>query len=397
VPATCKPAYVLGAAVALVLAAAVAIASLRGSPVRVGGSERTDTWATVFLALFVLAFVLYLGALFVLRSGRGGVVAVCALAAAIQLTPLAGPLLLSRDSYSYWAYGRIMADHHRDPYAQPPGRFPHDPATRAVAKAWRRATSVYGPAFTFASIGVGDIARRSAELASFLFRIAAAGAGIGATVLAAAIARRKAYAAAFVGWNPVLAISFAGGGHNDALMLMLMLGALALMARRRHAAGGAVWVLAGAVKAPALALLVLQLGRSRRAFALGAGAAAVVVGAIATHAFGTAWLTSIWQFGDHRSRFALSSRLEEIAVPKSVARLLAEIVLAAGMTWLVLQARRGRARLALGASLLILTSPWLLPWYSTWPVALAAVDEDVVGSAVALALAAYLLPARIPW
>ena len=67
------------------------------------------------------------------------------------------------------------------------------------------------------------------------------------------------------------------------------------------------------------------------------------------------------------------------------------------MTWLVLQARRGRARLALVASLLILTSPWILPWYSTWPVALAAVDDDVLGSAVALGVAAYLLPARIPW
>ena len=160
----------------------------------------------------------------------------------------------------------------------------------------------------------------------------------------------------------MLAISFAGGGHNDALMLLLMLGALALVARRRHAAGGAVWVLACAVKAPALALLVLQAARSRRAFAVGAALAGVTAGVLATAAFGTAWLTSIWQLGGHQSRFALSSRLEEVAVPKSAARPLAEIALAAGMTWLVLHARRGRARLALGASLFIQTITWNLPW-----------------------------------
>jgi hypothetical protein len=112
-------------------------------------------------------------------------------------------------------------------------------STRAVASAWRRQVSVYGPAFAFASAGLGDVAQRSAELASLLFRAAAAAAGVGATLLAAAIARRKAYAAAFVGWNPLVAISFAGGGHNDAWMLVLMLGSLSLVARRRDAAGGA--------------------------------------------------------------------------------------------------------------------------------------------------------------
>jgi hypothetical protein len=44
----------------------------------------------------------------------------------------------------------------------------------------------------------------------------------------------------------------------------------------------------------------------------------------------------------------------------------------------------------------LLTSPWVLPWYSTWPVALAAVGDDVLAQVVALALVAYLLPDRIP-
>lgn len=380
----------------IALAAAIAAASVRGSPVRVGGVERTDTWAIVFLALLAVAFGLYLAALLALRSRQSLPVLVCLIAAAIQLTPLAGPLLLSRDAYSYWSYGRIIARHHRDPFTTPPARFPRDPATRAVAPGWRGQTSVYGPAFTVASAAVADVAKRSVELASLLFRISAALAGIAASVLAAIIAHRKAYAAAFVGWNPVVAISFAGGGHNDAWMLVLMLAALALVACRRDAAGGALWILAAAIKAPALAILLLQLLRSRRGLWIGAALAAMAVAAFATEAFGTAWMTAIWQLNQQEARYGLPARLEQLAIPEVVARVLAYVALVGGGLWLGRQALRGRARLALGASLLLLTSPWVLPWYSTWPVALAAVEDDGLAQVVALGFAAYLLPARIP-
>jgi hypothetical protein len=63
---------VLGAGVIAAMAVAVAAASHHGSPVRVGGVERTDTWAVLFLASFALAFVSYDGALLVLRGGRQG-------------------------------------------------------------------------------------------------------------------------------------------------------------------------------------------------------------------------------------------------------------------------------------------------------------------------------------
>lgn len=157
-----------------------------------------------------------------------------------------------------------------------------------------------------------------------------------------------------------------------------------------------MWILAAAIKAPALALLGLQLLRSRRSVWVGAIVAAASVAAVATAEFGTTWLTSLSQVGTHQSRFSLPSRLEHMGVPGSVAHVLTYFVLAAGAFWLGRQALRGRPRLALGASLLILTSPWILPWYATWPVALASVEEDAAGQIVALGLAAYLLPARIP-
>lgn len=363
---------------------------------RAGGIERSDTWSVAFLVLLATAFALYLGALLVLRSRQGSVALVCAVAVVIQLLPLGGPLLVSRDAYSYWAYGRIVAAHDRSPFTDAPARFPHDPATRAVAPAWRRQVSVYGPVFTFASAALGAVDKRSAELASLLFRVSAALAGIGTTLVAATIARRKAYAAAFVGWNPVLAVSFAGGGHNDAWMVMLMLGALALVTRRRDVTGGVVWILAAAIKLPALAILPLQLLRSRRGVWVGAACGAVAVGLVATVAFGASWLTPVSAPERWQSRYALPSRLEQLAVPPGIARVIPLLLLGVGALWLGRQALRGRPRLALGASLLLVASPWVLPWYSTWPVALASIDDDRTAQLVALALAAYLLPARIP-
>jgi hypothetical protein len=390
--------YALGAGVLTVLAAAVSVAARRGSAVRAGAHGHSHATAFLFFTLVAVAFVLYLCALLAVRFGREGValVPLCAVAAAIQLVPLAGPLLLSRDAYSYWAYGRIVVQHHADPFTLPPARFPHDPATRAVARGWRRQPSVYGTGFTFASAIVASVVHRSAELASFVFRAAAAIAGIVAMLVAVAIARRKTFAAVFIGWNPLLAVNFAGGGHNDAWMVALMLVGVALVARQRDVAGGAAWVLAVAIKAAALPLLALELVRSRRRHLLGVAVAALAVAGISTAAFGTSWLTPLVGLDHRQARFALPARLEQLSVPSGAAHLAAYALLVVGAAWLVREAVRGRTRLALGASLLLVTTPWLLPWYATWPVALASVDDDGFAQVVALVLTAYLLPSRIP-
>ena len=361
----------------------------------VGGIERGDAAGIVFFAALAVGFALYAGGLMALRRAGGRLATVCVIAAAIQLIPLGGPLLLSHDVYSYWAYARITSRHDSNPYVVPPARFPSDPTTRAVAPGWRETTSVYGPLFTAFSIGV-DKTTQDSETVALVFRTVAALAAIGATLLAAYIARRKAFAAAFVGWNPLLAVSFAGGGHSDALMLLPMLGALALASRRRDVAAGGLWVLAAAVKAPALFLLPLQLVRSRRRFWAGCAIAGIPGSLAATLVFGSNWLT-LGRLGHNEARYAIPVRLEQFGVPDRAAHLIAAAALVIGALWLLRQALQGRTRLALGACLLVLTTPWLLPWYATWPVALAAVEEDAVAQVLALAIAAYLLSARVPF
>ena len=166
----------------------------------------------------------------------------------VQLVPLASPLLLSTDAWTYWGYGWIAAEGGGNPYVDPPSAFPESPARPYLGADWRDTTSVYGPAFTLLSEPVARIAGSSADAAAWLFKSLAALAVLSATVAVSRSSRRPALAAAFVGWNPVLAIHAGGGGHNDALVGALVATAVALGVHRRASASGAVWALAALFK-----------------------------------------------------------------------------------------------------------------------------------------------------
>lgn len=239
------------------------------------------------------AFACYLLGLALLRRRPARLAAVLVLAVLIQLAPLPAPLLLSQDAGAYWDYGRIAAVDGGNPYSQPPSSFRFDPAYRMVAGGWRGTTSVYGPLFTIGSEGVALGAGRSARTATWLYKALAAAGCIVLAGLAAALSRRRAFAAAAVGWNPLLAIVFAGGGHNDVWMMVPLLGALLLEARGRRQLGGALWALAAAVKWIPLVLLPIRAAerrRERRFGYLGFAAAAVALVAVSSVLYGDEWL-----------------------------------------------------------------------------------------------------------
>jgi Glycosyltransferase family 87 len=385
-----------GLAIAIALAGAVVAAAQRGSPIAVGQIERTDLWSALFLAAIASAFVVYVVAVVLFRRAGGSVRIAVAFAVVIQLIPLAGPLLGSRDAYSYWAYGRIAAVHDANPYVRTPASYPADPATRDVAGAWRQSPSEYGPMFSAASAGITDVTNPSAEAATFVFRVLGALAVVLTTLLAARLARRKAFAAAFVGWNPLLAVDFAGGGHNDAWMVAALLGALLLLERRRNAAAGAMWVAAAAIKISVLPIVAVRLLRAERTVVVGTLVAAAVVAVAATLAFGTAWLSVLGGLAHREATASIPMRLANLGLGEPFALAVAYGTLLIAATWLTLQALRGRHRLALTACVVLITSPWLLPWYAVLPVGLAAVEEDAAAQLLALSLTAYLLPDRIP-
>jgi hypothetical protein len=393
-----------GVAVLVLVSALSALAWTEGPPFAPkpgGGGAGSATWALVLLAA---AFAVYVvGSVLIARSGASFASA-AALAVAIQVVPLFAPLLVSTDAWTYWDYGWIGGVADGNPYVDPPNDYPESSAYRWTGEAWRDTTSVYGPAFTLVSEPIARAAGDSANAAAWIYKSLAAVASVTAALLAARLARRRAFAVAFVGWNPLLAVHLAGGGHNDAWMAALLMAALALgfaVPPRRHLAGAA-WALAIAVKwVPLLFLGLVVLARGRRPAVglFGLLATAVLVAAVATSEYGLDWVGAPLTLAGNaalETSYALPARVEELGVPHDVVAALFGAAFAVGLVLLAWEARRGRLQLARAALLALLTTPYLAVWYLAWAVALAGAEEDSWARVGCVLLGAYLLPQAIP-
>lgn len=339
-----------------------------------------------------------------MRRREIGLRGVAAVAAAVQLAPLAAPLLLSTDAWTYWDYGRIAAVHGANPYRAEPDDFPGDPAYRFVGTAWRDEHSVYGPGFTLASEPLALAAGSSAGAAAWTYKVLAAAAVLGAAGLAAFLSRRRGFAMTLVGWNPLVAVHFAGGGHNDAWMALFVVAALALGATGRRQLAGVAWMAGVAIKWIPLLLLPLRALEARRSgrrvghagFAVAAG----VLVAAATWRYGWHWLNAFGPLArnaNDETRFALPYRIEQLpAIPHPVGIIVCAVAFALAYAWLLREAARGRARLGLATGLLLLATPWLIAWYVIWALPLAAAEDDLPAQWLAVALSAYLLSQAVP-
>jgi hypothetical protein len=187
----------------------------------------------VIVAALLMAFALLLVEAWSNRVRLSAVLASAGVSVAISV---AAPVLLSRDVFTYAAYGRIFALYHHNPYVSLLGSFPRDPFVAVTSAQWLRGHSLYGPAFTLASAAIVRVWPDSPGAAIFAFK-ALAGIGVASatvcTALAARAARpeRAALAAAIVGLNPVVVIHTVGGGHIDAWIAGALAGALALAVR----------------------------------------------------------------------------------------------------------------------------------------------------------------------
>jgi Glycosyltransferase family 87 len=372
-------------------------------PLNGGHPEGDELWAWLYLGAAAGAFAAYGAGLALLAGRPSRVLPVAALAVAIQLAPLAAPLLLSTDAWTYWGYGRIAAIHDGNPYEDEPSQFPDDPAFPFIGTEWHDSTSVYGPAFTLASEPVAEVAGDSEDAAAWIYKTLAALAVCTASALAAFLSSRKNFAWGFVGWNPLLALHFAGGGHNDAWMAALVLGALSLAAVGRRSLSGAAWALAIAVKWVPLVLLPLHVlaerSRRRRLGYAGFGVTALAIAGLATWRYGFSWIGALGPVAGNAGEgtsFALPRRLDDMGVPYELAVGALVAAFAVAYVWLLREAWHGRARLALAVCLLLLATPYLVAWYVVWAVPLAAAEDDRTAQLIALALSAYLLFQAVP-
>ena len=115
--------------------------------------------------------------------------------------------------------------------------------------------------------------------------------------------------------------------------------------------------------------------------------------------YGSGWLDAFGPVARNLregARYSIPSRLESLGLPHGAAVGLLAAVFGLAYLWLLVEAWRGRARLALAAGLLVVAAPWLVAWYAVWTVPLAAIEEDRLARVLALALCAYLLRDAVP-
>jgi len=382
-----------GPVAGLALAAAVLAASLaarhaefaESSPVTPRGG-----WAHVWTGGVVVALVLY-GIGVVLLRRVGSLRIVLAIAVVIQALPLAAPLLLSKDSYLYWSQARVLISHGGNPYRDPPGRFAQDPSLAYVSESWRTQTTEYAPLWEIVGTAPAAAAGTSHHRAELAYRVLAL-LGVLAAVFLVARRTRSAAATAFVGWSPLVALHFAGGGHNDALLAAL----LVLAVSSAGAGGGGAWSAATFFKGWPGLLVPLELARvrlrARNGWWLGIAGVTVALSIASFAVFGTAWITTAFSGANTPTGLGGVHWLEQLGLRYRYAVLASSFVFACVYVALLAHAwRRGRARFSLATSALCLTAAQLRPWYALWPVVLAGAEEDALAAVVAYGLTAYLL------
>ncbi len=346
------------------------------------------------------------------------------------------PLLVSRDVYSYIAYGNIAGIHHANPYIQTPIDFPGDAVVSLVGPKWLSTPAVYGPLFTgFASVVVRLVSSVSAQVE--VFRMTALAASLATVALIATTVRRvrpsrAAFAVAAFGMNPVVLFQSVGSGHNDLLVALAVAGAFALVLARREMLAVTALTLGALVKVTAgLPLLLLVVwcvarapaGRRVRTLVTHAGLAAAIAAVFAAPFFNLHDPTlGILELAGHEGWLAPSRFFRRLLDAVSgdtlggVARVAFALVLLTALVALMRAVWRSAQRTGddrtavqeLGAAwgwslvLLMLLGPILLPWYVVWALPLVWLLPRVprlvlLGTSVALGVSQWTAePARFP-
>jgi alpha-1,6-mannosyltransferase len=323
------------------------------------------------------------------------------------------PLLLSvpvfsRDTYSYLAQGALLRDGF-DPYAVGPVANPNALLDN-VSPIWTITTAPYGPAFILIAKLVTMVVGNHVIIGTMLLRLCMLP-GLALLIWAAPrLAHHLGTDGPTALWtcvlNPLVLIHLMGGVHNEMLMVGLMTAGIALTFQGRNVAGITVLTVAIAVKAtagialPFLVWVWMRHLRERRGYrAVQAFLAAtafsllifvVVFGVLSTVAgVGLGWLTALagsvkiinWLAVPTAAAdliHALGSPFFSVdfyAVLR-VTRFIGIVIIAVSLPLLWWRFRRDDRAVLTGIAysmlIVVLFVPAALPWYYSWPLAVAA-------------------------
>lgn len=309
---------------------------------------------------------------------------------------LLAPPLFSTDMFSYMAYGRIGALYGANPYVHGPSAFALDPVYPFIAARWVSTPTAYGPLFTALSYLFAPFDVAASVLA---YKAIAAISCVVILVVVWNGARLRGLdpvkAVALVGLNPVIVVFGVGGGHNDLLMLAILVTGIYGLLRQNGRTSGALIVAATAVKLTAGLLLPFALAesargrggaRSHRAVFGGVCLAAGLAGVLSFAVFGTGPLHLFDTLQDVQDQGGVNSVPGLLAMLVGLGGLsgVIGVVLNAGfvviLAWLLRRVWIGELDWITAAGwatlALLLTAGLLLPWYVGWLVPLAALSND---------------------
>jgi hypothetical protein len=339
--------------------------------------------------------------------------------AALNALILLAPPLVSTDIFSYQFYGRLGELYHANPYVTGPVAQHLDPLYQYIGSKWVYAPTVYGPLFTTLSYLLAPL---SIPASVFAYKTIAAVSSLALVGLVWNGARLRGVdqvkAAALVGLNPLIVVYGVGGGHNDLLMLVPMLGGVVLLLQGRERLSGGSMVAAAAVKLTAGLMLPFALadrrgarsGTRRHELLIGAGVAAAAIAVLAAALFGAgplhlpSTIENVQSQGNWQSLPGfIGTRLGLGTVGHPVTLILSGFF-AGALAWLVWRVWRGQLDWIAGAGwaavALLVTAASLLPWYAAWLMPLAALGRDRrlwrTAIAITVVMAFFQLLAYIP-
>ena len=326
------------------------------------------------------------------RDDRSDARAVLRTAALWAAPMLVCPPLFSRDLYSYLAQGALAARGF-DPYTTGSSQLPvalHE----NVHRVWQDTPTPYGPLHIVLTRAVASVAGENVVAGVLLTRLVFA-AGLVLLVaalpgLCAELGTSTRFALWFAAANPLVLVLVLGGGHNDMLAVGLLASATLFVVRGRHVTGFALLALAVAVKVTmliALPFLLWLVARRLWAAVLAMVPSFLAVTLLAGHGFG--WVRALDTSTLIENWMSLPTALGELlgrALPLDGEdqQLLIGCMRAAGMATLAVLVAllwwRSRSRnplvvlrnttLALASAAVLL--PATLPWYFCWAIALGA-------------------------
>ena len=318
---------------------------------------------------------------------------------------LFAPPLFSHDVHSYLAQGDL-ALHGYNPY-QYGVSILNDNLSNGVDAMWQNTPTPYGPLFILIAKSVVLITGQSSIVGIISMRFVL---GAGLMMLCWALPRL----AERLGGDPVIALWFGaanplvltylvGGAHNDLLMIGLMTAGTVFVIDGRHRSGIALVTLAFSVKATACVALPFLVwiwasrlpgSRGGRLFRAGGSSllafTGVFLGSTLLAGVNLGW---IWALSDN------DLIINWLSVPTGVGQLAHTFAahfgdfnpdpfmrLARDTGWLVMLVLAGRQwwlaqegdpattirRASIALMIAVLFAPGTLPWYFSWPLAMAA-------------------------